>query len=240
MKYEIKINEFEGPLDLLLHLVKKNDMDLYEISIEEITKQYLDYIAAMDNMNLVIASEYLVMAAELMEMKSSYLLPKPEQIEDDYEEDSREALIQRLIDYEQYKNISSKFKELEHIRQEVFTKTPENLSIYQDELNKLEETLDISILMDAFSKYLNRKEMEKPLETKIATKEYSVKERSNQIRKILQTKKKIEFSELFDLVTKDYVIVTFLSILAMAKKQELDIVQEDNFQDIYLSLKERK
>lgn len=237
MKYEIKINEFEGPLDLLLHLIKKNDMNLYDISIEEITKQYLSYITEMESMNLTIASEYLVMAAELMEMKSSYLLPKPEIVEDDYEEDSRDVLIQKLIDYQQYKNISSHFKELEQNRKEIFTKLPENLNDYQDNSKALEETLDLTLLMDAFSKFLNRKEMEKPLETKITTKEYSVKQRSSQIRKILQSKSKVEFSELFDKQTKDYVIVTFLSVLSMAKKQELEITQENNFQDIYLTLR---
>ena len=232
MKYEIKINEFEGPLDLLLHLIKKNDMDLYDIKLEEITKQYLDYITQMENMNLTVASEYLVMAAELMEMKSSYLLPKPETVEE-----PKEALIQRLIDYQQYKDASVQLKEMEQTRKEIFTKAPENLFLYQEENNLLKEELDIDLLMEAFSKFLSRKEMEKPLETTIATKEYSVRERSNQIRTILHKKKRVAFTDLFEKVTKDYVIVTFLSILSMAKKQELVISQEDNFQNIFLSLK---
>ena len=107
MNYTIEINNFEGPLDLLLHLIKKAELDICEISIVEITKQYLDYINLMESMNLNIASEYLTMAAELIEIKSSILLPKKKiDNEDDYEEDPKENLINRLIEYEKYKEIS--------------------------------------------------------------------------------------------------------------------------------------
>ena len=109
MKYEIKINEFEGPLDLLLHLIKSSDMNIFDINLAVITNQYLDYIEAMEEMNLNVASEYLVMAAELIEIKSSILLPKPVIEEDSYEEDPREALIERLLDYKKYKDVTSSF-----------------------------------------------------------------------------------------------------------------------------------
>ena len=104
MKYEIKSNAFEGPLDLLLHLIKKSDVDIFNIEIETITKQYLEYIEAMEELNLNIASEYLVMAAELIEMKSAILLPKPEIEEDEYEEDLKENLTKRLLEYQKYKD----------------------------------------------------------------------------------------------------------------------------------------
>ena len=112
MNYEINIKEFSGPLDLLLHLIKKSNINIYDISIDEITKQYLLYIEKMEEMNLNIASEYLVMAAELIEMKSSYLLPKQETESDEIEEDPKENLIKRLLEYEQYKNMSDTFKYL--------------------------------------------------------------------------------------------------------------------------------
>ena len=103
MEYKVMINEFEGPLDLLLHLIKENNIDIYDIKIEEITKQYLDYIKKMKELNLSIASEYLVMASELLEMKSKMLLPKrEEETLDDFEEDPRELLIERLLAYKQY------------------------------------------------------------------------------------------------------------------------------------------
>ena len=97
MKYEVKINEFEGPLDLLLHLIKQDNISIYEISIDRITKQYLEYIEKMEELNLDIASEYLVMAAELIEIKSSSLLPKSDNEDDEYEEDPKERLINRCL-----------------------------------------------------------------------------------------------------------------------------------------------
>lgn len=235
MKYEIKIDEFEGPLDLLLHLIKKADIDIFHIEIETITKQYLEYIEAMEEMNLNIASEYLVMAAELIEMKSSILLPKPEVDEDDYEEDLQENLTRRLLEYQKYKEMTTEFRELEEERKQIYTKIGENLKEYQNENVHLD--IDLSLLMEAFQKFLNRKEEEKPLHTTITKKEYSVKIRSREIRSILRSKRKASFSSLFDVLKKDYVVVTFLSILSMCKKGEVEISQDENFKEIYLSLR---
>ena len=100
MEYKVILNDFEGPLDLLLHLIKQSNISIYDISIDQITKQYMDYINKMEELNLTVASEYLIMAAELIEIKSSSLLPKQETHEDEYEEDRREKLISRLIEYE--------------------------------------------------------------------------------------------------------------------------------------------
>lgn len=237
MKYEIKIDEFEGPLDLLLHLIKTSDVNIFDIEIDEITKQYLSYIEQMEELNLNIASEYLVMAAELMEIKSSILLPKPETVDDEYEEDPREQLIERLLEYKRYKEISSEFKQLEENRKEIYTKIPENLKNYQSEETVPMLDLDLEVLMQAFQKFLERKEEEKPLHTTVTTREYSVRERSKEIRSILKQKKQVKFDELFEINKRDYIIVTFLSILTMCKKQEIAINQDDNFKEIYLSLK---
>ena len=113
MEYSVKINEFEGPLDLLLHLIKESNIKIEDIKIDEITKQYLDYINKMEEMNLDIASEYLVMAAELIEMKSNNLLPKKEEKELVEEEDPKEELIRRLLEYESYKKMTEVFREYE-------------------------------------------------------------------------------------------------------------------------------
>lgn len=235
MDYKITINDFEGPMDLLLHLIKKEDVDIRDISIEEITKQYLSFIEEMEEMNLNIASEYLIMAAELLEIKSAILLPRKE-IELEIEEDPRENLINRLIEYKRYKEITNEFKELEENRKNYFTKSVEDLSSYRSEEESLDlGDVDLDKLLDAFSKFLTRKQEEKPLNTKISTKEYSVKERSEEIRTILRKKKNINFEELFEVYKKDYIVVTFLSILNLARKQELEIKQEDNFDKIYLS-----
>ncbi len=238
MDYKITIDAFEGPMDLLLHLIKSSDIDIYKIELEEITKQYLAYIEAMEELNLNVASEYLIVAAELLEMKSAMLLPKKKLEEDTYEEDPRENLIKKLLEYKQYKEITSELKEMELERKQYLTKLPDSLSEYKDETTSMHfGEVGISDLLYAFQKFLERKQEEKPIHTKITKKEYSVHARSNEIRSMLKTKKTIEFQELFEVVTKDYVVVTFLSILDLAKKQELEIKQENNFSKIILSLK---
>lgn len=238
MEYNIKIDEFEGPLDLLLHLIKKSNINIYDISIDEITKSYLDYINKMEELNINVASEYLVMAAELMEIKSKSLLPNTEEEKEDNEEEvSKENLINKLVEYKKYKEMTSKFKELELNRNNIYIKSPENIDNYITEENIYNEEVDIQRLVEAFKKFLDRKESEKPLKTKITNKEYSVKERKNSIRKILQTRKKVEFTELFDIVNKSYIAVTFLSILEMSKEKVINIKQDKNFDNIYLEMR---
>lgn len=237
MDYTVKIDEFEGPLDLLLHLIKQDDIDIYEISIERVVSQYMDYIGKMQELNLTIASTYLVMAAELIEMKSRSLLPKKQtdEAQDDYEEDPKEELIKRLVEYKQYKEISTKFKDLEYTRSFIFTKEPNDMKEYiDDEIIDPEDSKDVNILLKAFQDLLNRKELSKPLNTVIAKKEVSVVERKKQINSILSKKKKVYFDELFDIMTKDYVVVTFLTILEMAKESSLEIKQDCNFDQILI------
>lgn len=238
MEYKFLINDFEGPLDLLLHLIKKNNVDICDIKISDITKQYLDYLEEMESLDLNIASEYLALAAELIEMKSLVLLPKPEFSDDEYEEDPRENLIKRLIEYKKIKESTPKLKELEEERKKLYTKVASNMKQYQDENQKPDfNDIDLDCLLNAFSKFLERKEEEKPLNTKITKKEYSVSKRSREIKSLLRTKQKINFEELFEIQTKEYIVVTFLSILALAKKQELIIKQDNNFSNIVLSLR---
>lgn len=237
MNYNVEIPEFEGPMDLLLHLIKKSNIDIYDISIDDITKQYLDYINKMEEMNLNIASEYLVMAAELLEIKSSSLLPKKEIENDEYEEDPKEKLINRLIEYETYKNITNEFKELEEYRHEVYTKERDSLIEYQDKDKKIDYGVNLDDLINALGKILEKQELKKPLDTKITNKEYSVHKRSEEIKNILQKRKKINFTDLFDIITKEYVVVTFLSILNMTRKQEIIIEQENNFNNIIIKEK---
>lgn len=232
MHYVTKINEFEGPLDLLLHLIKKSNIDIYDISLSDITDQYLEYIHQMKELNLDIASEYLVMATELLEYKSRSLLPK--KIEDDKEEeDPKEELIKRLVDYKKYKEITSEFKKLEDIRSEIYTKTPSNINEYDEKVINNSE-LSVNDLISAFKKFIDRKEYEKPLNTKITTKELSVSDRIIKIKEILKTKNEVNFIDLFDKLTKDYVVVTFLSILEMSKNKEIEIKQDNNFGNIII------
>jgi segregation and condensation protein A len=232
MEMTFVIDDFEGPLDLLLHLIKEKKMDLLNIKIEVIIDEYLKFIDKMEKLNLNIASSYLVMASDLIEMKSRLLLPRNQE-ETEEEEDPKEQLVNRLIEYQKYKDLTEDFKELETERKMIYTRLPENLKEYSDSekvINNSDVTLDDLLL--AFQKFLERKKLEQPLNTKVTKKEMSVEERSISIRNILKSKKRVNFLELFDVLNKEYVVVTFLAILEMARKNEIKISQEEKYGNI--------
>lgn len=239
MNYNIKINEFEGPLDLLLHLIKQSNINIQDIDISEITEQYLNYLNSMKELNINIASSYIVMAAELMEIKSKSLLPKTEETVDEQEEEniSKENLINKLIEYQKYKDMTSVFKDMELSRQEIYIKSPEKNSNYLDEQIKNNGDTTVDDLVKAFMNFLDRKDKEKPLETKITTKEYNIKKRKQHIKELLKDKKKVLFTELFEEKNIPFIVVTFLSILEMTKEHDVIIRQDANFKDITIELK---
>ena len=231
MEMTLVIDDFEGPLDLLLHLIKEKKMDLINLKIEVIIDEYLSFIDKMEKLNLDIASNYLVMASELIEMKSRLLLPRHD--EEEEEEDPKEKLVSRLIEYQKYKDLTSDFKELENERKMIYTRLPESIKEYS-ESNKMINNSDITLddLLLAFKKFLERKKLEEPLSTKVTKKEMSVEERTISIRKILKKKNRVNFLELFDILNREYVVVTFLAILEMAKKNEIRISQDSKYGDI--------
>jgi len=237
MNYNIKITDFEGPLDLLLHLIKTNDMDIFDINIETVTNQYLNYIKAMEELNLNIASEYLVMAAELMFIKSKLLLPKETiEIEDVEYIDPEELLKEKLLTYQKYKEVTEDLKESEEKRQEYLTKVPSILDEYVDGVvTYTHADEDVDTLVEAFKKFLKRKEESRPLNTKVMTKEISVNDRRKTITSILNKKNRVSFDELFEIRAKAYIVVTFLALLEMYKKKEIEIVQDNNFKDITIT-----
>ena len=237
MDYKFTIDKFQGPLDLLLHLIKESDIDIFEINITEITEQYLKYIESMETLNLNIDSEYLVMAAELIEMKSRELLPNEEVLDsDDYEEDPKEALINRLIEYQKYKELAFEFKNMEEDRKLMYSKIPSELSQYKSDEVLISDDFSLEDLVKAFMAFQQRKELDKPLNTVITRKEYSVHARSRDIMKRLSKTKKIKFEDLFDIRSRDYIVVTFLAILDLAKGGKLKISQNNNLDTITLSV----
>jgi len=238
MDYSIKINEFEGPLDLLLHLIKQANIDILDIEISEVTRQYLDYIEHMESLNINIASDYLVMAAELIEIKSRSLLPI-EVSNDEIDEviPTKENLINKLLEYQKYKDMTTSFKELETKRQEIYIKPPERMDEVLTDINLTNNGQTVSDLVDAFNKFLERVNLERPLTTKITNKEYSVRERKKAIKDILKEKHKVLFTELFTEHNISYIIVTFLSILEMTKESTIILKQDNNFQDITIELR---
>lgn len=240
MTYNFCINDFEGPLDLLLHLIRSSKMDIYDINIESITKQYLSFIESELDLSVDDKSEYLVMAAELIHLKSKILLNKnDDESEEDggYELNSEEDLRNKLLEYEKVKELTETFHELEDKRSNFFTKLPSDLKEFKTEDTTLDPDIDLDDLINAFELFLERQKLNKPLNTKITKRELSVTDRTRQIRNILKEKGKVEFTSLFDELTKPYVIVTFLSVLEMSKNNELMITQDKTFGSITLEMK---
>ena len=232
MDIEFKINDFEGPLDLLLHLIKESKMDIMDIQIEVITKQYIDFLDKQEKMNLEVSSEYLVLASELIEIKSKLLLPNNKVDEDSEEVDPRDELVNRLLEYQAYKDITKVLQEKELLRKDIYTKIPENINNYVEEVTEIQSDVTLDDLLSAFQKYYQRKLANRPLNTKVTVNEISVSSRRHDIKRILKEKKRVSFFELFPVVSKEYVVATFLAILEMAKKKELKITQKESFDDI--------
>lgn len=231
----IEINDFTGPLDLLLHLIKSNKMDIYNINIEEITSAYLDYINKNKELTIDACSEYLVMASELIHLKSKLLLNNKdeEEEEENYEIKSEDELRRRLLEYEKLKAAANTFNDLAEKRNNVYTKLPTSLNEYKENTN-LDTNITLDDLIKAFEEFLKSQKLAKPSKTAITKKELSVEERCASIRSIILKKGKVNFLDLFDDISKAYVIVTFLSILDMTKNKEIIITQENNFGEIYI------
>ena len=238
MEYSFKTMNFEGPLDLLLHLIKKADINIFEIKISEIVEEYLEYINSMREINLNISSEYLTMAADLIEMKSRELLPNNE--EDEEEEDPKTKLINRLLEYQAYKDVCAELRNLEEERNKEFSKAQTFMEEYKNDKIELNEDVSLDALIKAFQDLMGRKELEKPLNTVVTKKEYSVHKRNDEILARLKLHKKIAFDELFEVMTKDYVVVSFLSILDLTKKGKITIKQDNSLAKIFLQVKEVK
>lgn len=238
MEYQVILDDFQGPLDLLLHLIKEKEMDLETLELSVITDQYLQYIHMMEASQLEVMSEYLVMATQLIEMKSKMLLPKEKvTLDDDYQEDPRVALIRRLVEYKRYKDVLDDIKEQYEKRQTMIIKPADNMDEYVvDTSTMIPEGLEVYDLMKAMQKMFQRKALSKPLDTHISRKDISIDQRSDEIREFFKHRvnKKVKLDELFDRVDKYYFIVTFLSILVLAKDKEVEIFQDDLFDEIYV------
>lgn len=235
MEYNIHLENFDGPLDLLLHFVRQTKLDIYEINMSEIIENYLNYIHTLQFLNIDVGSEFLLMATSLVHLKSKMLIGKTEEVEETEEEfniKSEEDLKNKIIEYEKYKSITKSFQDLESKRSQIFTKIPENIKSYMTEPELVNEGLTIEDLVKALMNIEDRMHYKEPVETKITKKEISIKDRVIKIRDYLSIKKRCYFEELFDNPSKDYIIATFLAILEMSKASEIRLFQENNFHQI--------
>lgn len=230
---KLTINDFEGPLDLLLHLVKTAKMDIYNIDTKFIIDEYLNFINSIDKTNLDDASEFLVMAAELIHLKSKLLINSSVEESSDYEINSEEDLKNKLLEYEKYKNICGEFKSLEDNRKEFFTKEPYNLSEFYIK-KELSKDTSLDDLVNAFMMLKKREDYNKPINTRITRKELSVDDKKNYIVDILKTRKIMSFEELFIDNKKEEIIVTFLAILTLAKEGSVLLKQEKSYDKLMI------
>ena len=237
MEYQVTVDQFTGPLDLLLHLIKEHDMDLLDLDVAAVCDQYLAYIQTMDPSLLEAVSEYLVMAAWLIEMKSKLLLPKPEIDEEDDYEAERKRMIERLIEKNRINGILEAFEASYDKRQTMHSKIPSALEEYLPSGEEtIPEGMEVYDLIKAMQRVMQRRALLHPLESKIARVEISIDERTEQIRSyfLRHKDKTVDFEDLFDEGDRYFAIVTFLSILVLVKNSELLIAQSGNFEKIYL------
>lgn len=230
MAFEIKIDQFEGPLDLMLHLIKENKLDLLDLDMNILCEQYLNYLNAMESMHLEVASEFLSELAGLIEYKSKKMLPKEKvEISEEYEEDQREKLVRRLLEYQRFKNISQEFSKKYEERQRQMSKPMSEKTsewIVQNEENISGNPYD---LIKAMNRLLRRKSLETIHETTVQVYEISTEERLEQIkRRFLTIEDKIDFEILCDDCTSVHmVIVSFLAVLDMIRSGDLNFYVDE-------------
>lgn len=246
MDLNFKLQQFEGPLDLLLHLIDKNKIDIYDIPIVEITAQYMDYIRAMREANLDIMSEFLVMAATLLKIKSKMLLPI-EECEEEEEEDPRAELVKQLLEYKMYKCISYELRDRQVDANNVYFKVPtipEEVSKYEEPVNLEDLMADVTLskLNEIFNSVIKRQENRvDPVRSKfgkIEKEEVSLDDKMNFMLEFARNNRKFSFRQLLEgQRSKMDTIVTFLVVLEMMKAGQILIVQEDTFDDIKIESK---
>lgn len=233
----IKVHDFEGPLDLLLHLIKQSEMDIYDIQISQITSQYLDYLHQMQSHQLEVAGEYFVMAATLMDIKSQMLLPSPPVLDDELEveeSDPRQELVEQLLEYQRYKKAADRLKDKENLRQQEYTRPA--MQVPREMVKShVEPGIKLTDLQQAFAAVLRRQQLATPLVETVAAEKVSVGQQMNHVIEIIHNGP-VRFEDLFeDLHTRDGLVTTFLAILELAKHQAITINQGGLFEPIILA-----
>ncbi len=240
-KYELQLINFEGPLDLLCYLIEKNKMDIYQVKIDEIADQYIEYLSEQQKLNLEIASEFLVMASTLLLIKSKGLLPKD--VEDEAEL-TEEELIHRIIEYKKYKEISKKFKtNLDEFSKRLY-KPADSIELPKQ---TIEKEFCMDDIVNAYSTLVTRNQEKKNEDAKNIEKlaihdTYSVADKVKEIVKALVNRPRVVFSKLFKLgeSPKEEVVTAFSGVLELSRQNKINTEQKELFGDIVLSKKENK
>lgn len=232
----IKVQDFEGPLDLLLHLIRQSEMDIYDIKIATITSQYLEYLHQMKEHQLEVAGEYFVMAATLMDIKSQMLLPTPPEMDEEPVEeleDPRQELVDQLLEYQRYKKAADNLKDKETYRQQEFTRPA--MRVPKDMIQAgVAPGVTLGELQNAFAEVLRRHQLAAPLVETVEAEKVSVAQRMSRIFTLVKAGP-ARFEDLFEgQRTRDGLVTTFLAILELAKHQAIMIKQAGLFDPIIL------
>lgn len=245
MAYQIKLEVFEGPFDLLFHLIEKNEVDIYDIPIAKITAQYLEYIAIMQMMDLELASEFLVLAATLLAIKAKMLLPKPPVTDEDsgeVEDDPREELVEKLLEYKKFKIMAEFLQEKETFMNKVYTRPNEDemfVHLFSEE-NPL-EGISIASLLEALGEVLERA-AEQEFVGEITREEVNIRDKMKEImRRLFFQSRGLTFRDLFrPKVSRVEVIVTFLALLELIKLGKVRAYQSGAFAEIMIYSREKE
>lgn len=235
--YQVKLEAFEGPLDLLLHLIKQYEVDIYDIPVATITEQYVQYIHTLQRLELNIASEYLVMASTLIALKSQMLLPNEaiDEADEEYMEDPRDELINRLIEYRKYKEAAETLKELEIDSNEIYTREPALFNQLENNQPMINDDTSIYDMLGALNKLFERKKWNEPLDTTVKKVDIPIEKRMTQV---LDTVKKstqgISFYDLFVYESRAHIVVTFIAILELMKTKKVYCEQKKQMELLHV------
>jgi segregation and condensation protein A len=235
LPYQVRIENFEGPLDLLLHLIKKNEINIYDIPIHLIAQQYLVYIEAMNDLNLNVAGEFLVMAATLLQIKSKMLLPVEEAVEDEADgPDPREELVRRLLEYKTFKEAARQLDNQERMWRDIYSRTPSPPENDTEVDDQMLHNVGLFDLVDALQGILNRNPGEKLIE--IIPDNLTVRDRMNVILETLEGQESVNFVSLFEASChRMVIIVTFLALLELIRLRTARVFQVESFGPILVS-----
>ena len=235
MGYKLRLEMFEGPLDLLLYLIKKNDIDIYDIPITEITEQYLEYIDAMKTIDLNMVGDFLVMAATLMHIKSKMLLPSDPLAEEAEEEDPRDELVRRLEEYKKFKEIAEQLKDKECLRQDLFPRLIDEAALNELKEDAKEVMIEVTLfdLINALSQAL--KKVPETTTYQVTQEEFTVEQKIHAILHILVEQDSLNLGEFFSRSgNKMEIVVTFMAVLELIRLKEIMCVQKRMFDEIII------
>lgn len=237
MDYKVKLEVFEGPLDLLLYLIKRDEVDIYDISIERITKQYLEYMEAFQVLNIELAGEFIVMAANLLYIKSRTLLPRDQQMADEEaeEDDPRWELIRQLIEYKKFKEAANLLRNREALQERLFPRFPVTPDLPPAD-NLLVEEVGIFDLINAFQKILKRLEKNKPEDLReIFAENFTVSDKIDYLLRVTAAGVSMRFEECFaEAASRAEIVVTFLAMLELIRLKHLRVRQESHLHEIWI------